>query len=323
MLILGDESKSNGKIPWVTFSLIVLNIGAFCVQRCAGESLTFGFALIPKEISTLTDLTKSEHVKAKVPGRIRLPNGQAQTYYREVWVTVPQAPGPFPIVLTLITSMFLHGGWMHLIGNMWFLAVFGRNVEYALDHGRFLLFYVFCGVVGGLVYTVTKPWSVIPCVGASGAISGVLGAYIAIHPLNPISVWFGFFYWVYIGVIKVPAIFVVGSWFLFQYVGAFESLEFNGTSVGGTAYWAHMGGFLAGIATVWATVGYLKWKMANAPPDEEETLAAEHQEHAIASDPFSAFLPRNTATNSMAKSPTCENADPGPEKNKWQDSYSD
>jgi membrane associated rhomboid family serine protease len=227
-----------------------------------------------------------------------MPNGRSQTYFREVWITVPQAPGPFPIVLTLLTSMFLHGGLWHLAGNMWFLAVFGRNVECAMDHGRFLLFYLFCGVVGGLVYTVSDASSVIPALGASGAISGVLGAYVAIHPLNPISIWIGFFFGIYVGVIQVPAILVVGFWFFFQYVGAFHSLEYAGTKVGGTAYWDHMGGFLAGIAIVWATVTYLKWKMANAPPDEEEALAPEqtpapeHQEKA--SDPFSTCLPPNT-----------------------------
>src|SRR5438270_10106382 len=108
MLILGDESKSNGKIPWVTFSLIALNIVVFCAQRFVGDSLTLGFSLIPKEISTLTDLTKPEQVRVKIPSRIRGLNGQPQTYYRDVWITVPQAPGPFPIFLTLVTSMFLH-----------------------------------------------------------------------------------------------------------------------------------------------------------------------------------------------------------------------
>src|SRR5207237_3296662 len=143
----------------------------------------------------------TEHVRAKVPSKIYHVNGRDHVAFRDVNVAIPQAPGPFPIFLTLFTSMFLHGGLLHLIGNMWALAIFGRNVECAFDHGRFLAFYLFCGVVGGLVYTASDPSSVLPALGASGAISGVMGAYVAIHPLNPISIWFGFF----IGVIKLPA----------------------------------------------------------------------------------------------------------------------
>src|SRR5205807_5684316 len=107
-------------------------------------------------------------------------------------------------------------GLGHLVGNMWFLVVFGRNVECALDHGRFLLFYVVCGVVGGLLYTINDASSVIPSLGASGAIAGVMGGYLAIHPFNPIALWFGF----YFGVIRVPALIVVGGWFLLQYLAA-------------------------------------------------------------------------------------------------------
>ena len=305
MLIIGDESKSNGKTPWVTFCLIGLNILVFCAQVFVGPSLMLGFGLIPKEITTLTDLTKPEHVRAKVPTRVRGMNGKFQIHYRDVSFTVPQAPGPFPIFLTLVTSMFLHGGWWHLAGNMWFLVIFGRNVECALNHGRFLLFYLCCSVASGLVYTMSDASSVIPCVGASGAISGVLGAYVAIHPLNPISIWISFFsllcgFWC--GVIKVPAIIVVGFWFLIQYVSAFLSLEYGGTNAGGTAFWAHIGGFLAGIAIIRGTVAYLKWKMANEPQDEEAALAPEHQEVGVADDPFNSFLPPSKAVHGVEKS---------------------
>src|SRR5262249_52757475 len=159
------------------------------------------------------------------------------------------------------------------------------------DHGRFLAFYLFCGLVGGLVYTASDPWSVLPALGASGAISGVLGAYVAIHPLNPISLWFGF----YIGVIKVPAIAVLGLWFLIQYVWAFQSLEYAGAHLGGTAYWDHLGGFLAGVGTIWAAVYYLRRQQANMPPEEESEAVAEVQEPAQPAqaskiDPFANFL---------------------------------
>jgi membrane associated rhomboid family serine protease len=330
MFIVGDESKSNGKIPWVTFSLIALNIVVFCAQRFLGDAFTRGFSLVPKEISTLTDLTKPEHVRAKVPDRIWYENGKRKTHFREVTITVPQAPGPFPIFLTLLTSMFLHGDWLHLIGNLWFLAVFGRNVECALDHGRFLAFYLACGVLGGLAYTVSDVSSVIPCLGASGAISGVMGAYVAIHPFNPVSLWVG----CYVGVIQLPAIAVVGAWFLFQYLAAFQSLEYAGTNLGGTAYWEHVGGFLAGAGIIWGTVGYLKLRSGRRPPEEEvdedeladqpeapeglaiaerhrafpssstnieDIVKPEYRDEAAAPDPFLTCLPPSTAVQSMEK----------------------
>jgi membrane associated rhomboid family serine protease len=328
MFIIGDESKSNGRIPWVTFSLIALNIIVYSTQCFLGDAFTRGFSLVPKEISTLKDLTKPETVRAKVPSRVYFERGQRKIQFREVMITVPQAPGPFPIFLTLVTSMFLHGGLIHLLGNMWFLVVFGRNVECALDHGRFLLFYIACGVMGGLVYTASDAWSVIPCLGASGAISGVMGAYVAIHPLNPISIWFG----LYFGVIRLPAFVVVGVWFLFQYVAAFQSLEFAGTNLGGTAYWDHLGGFLTGVTTIWGTVAYLKRKQANgclkvdndfqaAPTEQDDELGAadpgnttikstpklEAQVSMPAIDPFRACLPETTAGRNEAEQPANRN----------------
>jgi membrane associated rhomboid family serine protease len=286
MLIIGDASESRGKVPWVTFSLVAINILVFCGQCFSDDAFALGFCLVPKEISTLTDLTRPEHVQAKVPDHVYYEKGKRRIAFREATVTIPQAPGPFPIFLTLFTSMFVHGGWMHLIGNMWFLVVFGRNVECALDHGRFLAFYVCSGVAAGLVYTLSDLSSVVPSLGASGAISGVLGAYVAIHPLNPISLWVG----VYWGVIQLPAFVVVGVWFLFQYLGAFASLEYAGTKLGGTAYWDHIGGFLAGIAIIRGMVYYLKKKQLEMPT-EEELAAVEQREESSANDPFRTFLP--------------------------------
>ncbi len=294
MLILGDKSQNNGRLPWVTFSLIAINILVYCAQCFLGDSFTRGFSLVPKEISTFTDLTKPERVVAKVPRLIRGQGGRQQVQYREVDITIAQAPGPFPIFLTLLTSMFLHGSWLHLIGNMWFLAIFGRNVECALNHGRFLAFYLACGILGGLVYTATDAASVLPALGASGAISGVLGAYVAINPLNPISIWFGF----YFGIIPVPAFIVVGVWFIFQYLDAFQALELGGTNIGGTAYWAHIGGFLAGIAIIWGVVFTLKHREASAAAlidEEPDVPGPAHQEAISADDPFQNCLPPSTA----------------------------
>src|SRR5262249_55016121 len=162
------------------------------------------------------------------------------------YVTINHYPGPFPIILTLITSMFLHIGIGHLIGNMWFLLVFGRNVECALGHWLFLTFYLCCGVAGGLAHVASDAHSLIPCLGASGPISGVLGAYVAIHPLNKIKCWFGW----WIGVIELPALVVIGVWFLGQYLSAFFLLEHPEYS-DGVAYWDHLGGFVTGMAFLW------------------------------------------------------------------------
>ncbi len=292
MFILGDESRSHGRIPWVTFSLIGINVLVFAAQLMLGPNFTYGFSLVPKEIAEARDLVKPEVIKVKIPVRVYYVQGKKQTQFREAAVTVPQAPGPFPIFLTLITSMFLHGGWLHLIGNMWFLAVFGRNVECALDHGRFLVFYLACGLIGGIVFTISDAHSVVPCLGASGAISGVMGAYVAIHPLNLISVWLGWF----IGVIKLPAIVVLGVWFLFQYLSAFAALEAEGTKLGGVAYWDHLGGFLAGLGIVWGMIYYLRYQQSQQPPEEEQLPpTGPETKHQAAADPFGSFLPNSTS----------------------------
>jgi hypothetical protein len=194
---------------------------------------------------------------------------------------------------------------------MWFLLVFGRNVECALNHGRFLAFYVLCGVIGGLCHVASSPHSVIPCLGASGAISGVLGAYVAIHPLNKIKCWFG--WWV--GVIELPALVVIGVWFLFQYLSAFFSLE-QSEYGGGIAYWDHLGGFVTGIAFIWGTIFYLKYHQAKAElAAAEDEAAAEPAVEAApaaasAADPFASFLPSTGIAAGAPKPAPAAAADP-------------
>jgi membrane associated rhomboid family serine protease len=297
MFILGDESHHRGKLPWVTFVLVATNVLMFAVQTFVGERFTNGFSLVPKEITELRDLRKKERVKIKVH---EVDDYGISHKHDEVFY-INHYPGPFPIVLTLVTSMFLHGGLMHLIGNMWFLLVFGRNVECALNHGRFLAFYILCGVVGGLAHVASDPHSVIPCLGASGAISGVLGAYVAIHPFNKIRCWFG--WWV--GVIELPALVVIGVWFLLQYVSAFFLLEHPEYS-DGIAYWDHLGGFGTGVLFIWGTVLYLKHQQAHGESDSEESAAepAAAAAEAPAPDPLGSFLPAPpTAIQATAPKP--------------------
>jgi rhomboid family protein len=163
-------------------------------------------------------------------------------------VAVQMGPGVECIVgkpswLTLFSSMFMHGGWFHILGNMWFLSVFGDNVEDSMGPMRFTVFYLVCGLAAALAHVLSSPSSAIPVVGASGAIGGVMGAYailyprVSVHMLVPI----GFFF----TTIAVPAYLMLGYWFLLQIVGGIPSLQGEG---GGVAFWAHVGGFAAGVA---------------------------------------------------------------------------
>ena len=146
---------------------------------------------------------------------------------------------------TSITSMFLHGGWFHLIANMWFLWIFGNNVEDSMGHARFLLFYLLCGLAAAALQIATDPNSAIPMVGASGAIGGVMGAYVVLYPR--VRVHLLFFLGFFVTTMAVPAGFMLVYWLLLQLVGGFGSI---GSSGGGTAFWAHVGGFLAGAALI-------------------------------------------------------------------------
>ena len=144
-----------------------------------------------------------------------------------------------------LTSMFLHGGWFHIVGNMWFLWVFGDNVEDAMGPARFLIFYLLCGLAAVAAQILVNPSSPIPMVGASGAIGGVMGAYALLFPRVPVHmlVFLGF----YVDRISVPAFLMLGYWFLLQLIGGIPSLSGDG---GGVAFFAHVGGFLAGLALV-------------------------------------------------------------------------
>jgi membrane associated rhomboid family serine protease len=157
-------------------------------------------------------------------------------------------PGPLPCVvdgqanwLTLLSSMFMHGGWLHLIGNMWFLWIFGGNVEDAMGRVRFAIFYVLCGVAAAAAQIAANAASPIPMVGASGAIGGVMGAYIVLYPR--VHVHMLLFLGFYATTFAVPAIAMLGYWILLQLIGGFTSIGVVG---GGTAFWAHVGGFVAG-----------------------------------------------------------------------------
>ncbi len=212
MIPLRDDNPTE-RLPIVTVGLIILNTAIFFYQLSLGYDSTrfiFNYGAIPYLITNPGATPEGIH---------------------------------FPSELTVFTSMFLHGGWMHLIGNMLYLWIFGNNIEDQLGHFKFILFYIACGVLAGLSHIITDPASKIPTVGASGAIAGVLGAYLIRFPRARVLVliWFGFF----IRMVYIPAIIVLGFWFIIQLASGLPTLGM--TQSGGIAYFAHIGGFVAGI----------------------------------------------------------------------------
>ena len=187
-----------------------------------GTEFTYGFSAVPYEITNGVDLTEPEPITI---------DGQP--------ITVPQEPGPNPIWLTLFTSIFMHGGWLHLAGNMLFLWVFGDNVEHRIGHVLYLAFYLVAGVIATFAQILVETGSIIPTLGASGAISGVLGAYLVMFPTNRVTVFLLRF------LVPVPAIVAIGMWAVLQFINGFGAI--GGEQAGGVAYMAHIGGFIAGV----------------------------------------------------------------------------
>ena len=225
MIPLFDENLPGRGIPWVTLGLIGANIAVFLLlQGATGEnSFTYGWSAIPLEITRGVDLTTAQTVS--VGGTAYL---------------VPEAAGPMPIQLTLLSSMFMHGGWLHLGGNMLFLWIFGDNVEHRAGPILFLAGYLVAGLVGSLAQIISAPDSPIPSLGASGAISGVLGAYIVLFPGNRVTTFIFRF------LLQVPAWVVLGMWIALQLFNGFAATEI-GAEAGGVAYLAHVGGFATGL----------------------------------------------------------------------------
>jgi membrane associated rhomboid family serine protease len=224
MFPIGDENLPGRGLAWITLSLIAINIAVFLfLQGATGDnSFTYGWSSIAREITEGVDLTQA--VPVVIDGTEFL---------------VPQAPGPDPIYLTLLSSMFMHGGWLHLGGNMLFLWIFGDNVEHRAGPIPYLLAYLAAGLVGSLAQTFSDPTSPIPSLGASGAISGVLGAYLVLFPRNRVTAF------VFRFLVQVPALAAIGMWIALQVISSLA----DPTGAGGVAYLAHIGGFVAGVVT--------------------------------------------------------------------------
>lgn len=156
------------------------------------------------------------------------------------------AHGPVPLYARLVTNLFLHGGWIHLLGNMLFLWIFGDNVEDAMGHGRFLIFYILCGMAANAGHILANPLSTEPTIGASGAIAGVLGAYLILYPAARVLCLVPL--WIFLPFVWVPAVLFVPLWIALQLISGLSSLGVAQT--GGVAWWAHIGGFVAGMLLV-------------------------------------------------------------------------
>ena len=223
MLPIGDDAHPSQRVPLINLSLIAACVVVFLYQL-ASPDFTNGFAAVPAEITTGRDLV------GQFP--IPLPDGTS--------AVIDEARGPSPIWITLFTSMFMHGGWTHLGGNMLFLFIFGDNVEKAFGHLRYLGFYLVCGIVASLAQVYSDASSILPSLGASGAIAGVLAAYLVLFPGNRVRVLIGYF------VTNVPAVAMIGLWALIQFVNGFGATSLS-AQTGGVAYMAHIGGFVAGL----------------------------------------------------------------------------
>jgi membrane associated rhomboid family serine protease len=236
MFPIGDDNSDRHTTPLVTYILIATNILVFVLFQGFGSNdrFTYAWSTVPAEITTGTDIDRPVVVTSPTGvevGRINL------------------EPTPGSVYLTLLTSMFMHGGLAHLFGNMLFLWIFGDNLEHRMGKVKYLIFYLLCGLIASLahVFSTTafgqNPY--VPSLGASGAISGVLGGYLLLHPTRGVHViMFSFL------VRTVPAFVAIGLWFVFQLINGLGMLGQGSQEGGGVAYAAHIGGFLAGLLLV-------------------------------------------------------------------------
>jgi len=200
MFPIGDDNSGERSFPLVTYALIALNVLFFLVELNGGDSFIQQWSLVPRRF-------------------------------------LANPAGDFP---TIFTSMFMHAGWLHLLGNMLYLWIFGDNVEDSFGHAKFLIFYLLCGIAATFAQLVFTATSSVPNLGASGAIAGVLGAYIVMFPRGQVRVMMGR------GIIPMPALVVIGFWIVLQFVSGIGSIS-QSAETGGVAYLAHIGGFIAGI----------------------------------------------------------------------------
>jgi len=233
ILPIGDDNSDRTITPIVNYLLIAINLLVFVLLQQGGtnDKFTYAYSTVPAEIRTGEDVKGPQSVEVGTERGVIL-----------------LEPTPSPVYITLLTSMFMHGGWMHLLGNMLFLWIFGDNLEQALGRIRYLAFYLVTGVIASLAHVIStftfgdNPF--IPSLGASGAISGVLGGYLLLFPRKQVRVI------VMRMLTTVPAIVAIGLWFVLQLIQAFGVISAGPRASGGVAFMAHVGGFIAGLVLV-------------------------------------------------------------------------
>lgn len=226
MFPIGDDNSDRKIIPFVNYAFIGINILVFLLLQQIGsnDAFSYAFSLVPKEIMTGIDITGVQVVRDSLGN-----TGQVQHFET-----------PLPVYFNFLSSMFMHGDIMHIFGNMLFLWIFGDNLENLLGHVRFAAFYIVCGIAAAVAQIVMDTDSIIPMLGASGAISGVLGGYVLLFPQRQVrALIFSF-------LTTVPAFVAIGIWIGYQLIVGY--LTPAGT--GGVAYAAHIGGFIAGVALI-------------------------------------------------------------------------
>ncbi|MBA3356680.1 MAG: rhomboid family intramembrane serine protease [Pyrinomonadaceae bacterium] len=230
---IGDDNSDRTTFPLVNYILIAINVLVFVFLQSLGtnEQFTYSFSTVPEEIRTGVDIAR--------PVPIEVGDQQG---------VINLQPTPGSVYLTLLTSMFMHGSIMHLFGNMLFLWIFGDNLEHALGRARYIIFYLLTGLIASLAHVIStfvfgdNPF--IPSLGASGAISGVLGGYLVLYPKRNVRV-------IMLRMLTtVPAVVAIGLWFVFQLISAFGVIGAGPQSGGGVAFMAHIGGFVAGLVLV-------------------------------------------------------------------------
>jgi len=232
LMPIGDDNSDRRLKPMINYLLIAANIFVFIFFQGLGtnEKFTYSFSTVPAEIVSGKDVvTEDQMYEDPATGdRFRVSGLQ---------------PTPISVYITLITSMFMHGGFAHIFGNMLFLMIFGDNIENRIGHFRYLIFYLICGIIASLAHVFVSvsmgSSTLIPSLGASGAISGVLGGYLLLFPKRRVRVIMLY------QMMEVPAIVAIGIWFAFQLISGIGLL--GGKEGGGVAYGAHIGGFIAGL----------------------------------------------------------------------------
>lgn len=225
MFPLGDDNSDRVITPYVNYIFIGINILVFILLQGLGgnDAFSYAFSLVPKEITTGIDITSPQVINA---------GGQS--------AQIPHFAAPLGVYFNFLSSMFMHGDIMHILGNMLFLWVFGDNIENLIGHIRYAVFYIVCGIAAALAQVIVGPDSIIPMLGASGAISGILGGYMLLFPTRKVrALIFNIF-------TTVPAYVALGLWIGYQIVVGY----LTPSDTGGVAYAAHIGGFIAGVALI-------------------------------------------------------------------------